>query len=40
MVEDFNRDLYSEVYINFSSPIENTLLEFMAKELGKIGGAV
>ncbi|CAD8190084.1 unnamed protein product [Paramecium octaurelia] len=40
MVEDFNRDLYSEVYINFSSPVENTVLEYMAKELSKISGAV
>ncbi|CAD8195252.1 unnamed protein product [Paramecium pentaurelia] len=40
LVNDFNRDLYSEVYINFSSPIENNLLEFMAKEISKISGAV
>ncbi|CAK93741.1 unnamed protein product (macronuclear) [Paramecium tetraurelia] len=40
LVEDFNRDLYSEVFINFSSPVENTLLEYMAKELSKISGAV
>ncbi|CAD8187391.1 unnamed protein product [Paramecium pentaurelia] len=40
LVEDFNRDLYSEVYINFSSPIENNLLEMMAKEISKISGAV
>jgi hypothetical protein len=40
LIEDFSRDLYSKVIINFSSPISNQELEYMAKELSKISGAV
>ncbi|KAL4465258.1 hypothetical protein ABPG74_001972 [Tetrahymena malaccensis] len=36
IMEDFNKDLYDQVYINFSSPADEELLQNLAAHVGKL----